>query len=55
MLCQEDIMRLKKPMLSFHPESILTLQDDIGMKLIYNLVSGLPVRPRERVSRAVLA
>ncbi len=38
----------------FHPESILTLQGDVGWKLVHNLVSGLPVRPRERVSRAVL-
>ena len=38
----------------FHPESILTAAEGLGMRLIENVIGGLPVRPRRRVSRRLL-
>jgi anthranilate synthase len=35
----------------FHPESILTLGDGVGRRLIENCVCSLPIRPRDRISR----
>ena len=38
----------------FHPESILTQGDDVGMRLVENVVGGVPVRTRRRISRNTL-
>ncbi len=38
----------------FHPESILTFGERIGMRLIENVVRAVPIHQRRRISREVL-
>jgi anthranilate synthase len=40
--------------LQFHPESILTAEENLGMRLISNTMATLPIQPRRRVSRTLL-
>ena len=38
----------------FHPESILTAEENLGMRLISNTMETLATQPRRRVSRTLL-
>ncbi len=50
-----ELASLPMAAVQFHPESILTSGDDLGRRLVRNVVGGLPVRARRRASRDLLA